>query len=69
MTRYVFQEIAIKATKRWKDSATGKPRSQTRKFFQTLNPFNRDSTGDIKTREQIYAEIKAERDTWLASKE
>ena len=41
-----------------------------RKLKQRLvRPFNRDANGNIKTHEQIYAEIRAERDAWLASKE
>lgn len=64
--RYRFDEVAIKGVKRWTDE-TGKKRQQTRKFFQTINPFNTNEDGTQKTRDQIMAEIKAERDAWLAS--
>ena len=63
--RYRFDEVSIKAVKRWKDES-GKTRQQTRKFFQTINPFNKNEDGTIKTRDQIMVEIKAERDAWLA---
>lgn len=63
--KVTFNEVAIKATKRWKED--GKARTQTRKFYQTLNPFNKNADGTVKTREQILIEITAERDDWLAA--
>lgn len=66
MTRYVFEEIFIKGVRKFKDPVTGKPRQETRRFFQTINPFNKDKDGLPKTREQIVREITAQRDAWLA---
>ena len=66
--RYTFEEVSVKATKRWTD-AEGKKRSKTKKFFQTLNPFNKCADGSMKTRQQIQAEICAERDLWLGKAE
>lgn len=60
-------EVAVKATKRWTDPETGKKRQQTKKFWQTISPFNKNEDGSVKTREQILNEIKAKRDAWLAS--
>ena len=67
MTRYVFNEVSIKRTRRWKDAESGKQRQETRKFFQTINPFNTNAAGLPKDRDEIMAEIKAEGDAWLAS--
>jgi hypothetical protein len=63
--KVTFEEIALKAVKRWKDPVTGKPRQQTRKFFQTVNPWNKTVDGVIKTPDMIRTQIKAERDAWL----
>ena len=69
ITRTVhFEEVSIKATRRWIDS-DGKKRQQTKKFYQTLNPHNRNSEGNPKSRQQIIEEIKAERDEWIKSHE
>lgn len=62
--RIDFNEISVKATRRWVDE-DGKKRQQTKKFFQTLNPFNRTKDGQIKSKDQITKEIFAERDAWL----
>lgn len=62
--RYRFAEVSIKAVRRWVD-ADGKKRQQTRKFFQTINPFNKNADGTQKTRDQIMVELKAQRDEWL----
>ena len=65
MTRYKFNEVSVKATRRWTD-ANGKNRQKTKKFWQTISPFNIDkATGLPKDRETIYAEITKERAEWL----
>lgn len=66
--RTTFYEVAVSATKRWTD-AGGKKRQKTRKFWQTLSPFNKCADGSIKTREQILIEIQAQRDAWLSGQE
>lgn len=68
MTRYVFQEVALKAVFRWTD-ADGKKRQETRKFFQTINPFNTNAKGQPKSQAEILAELKFERDLWLLKRE
>ena len=61
--RVEFYRVSVKAVKRWKEN--GKPRQQTRTFMQTINPFNKNSDGSIKTREDIMREILAERKEWM----
>lgn len=63
--KYTYNEVSIKATKRWKDE-NGKWKSKTKKFYQTLNPFNKNADGSLKSREQIMSEIMAEREEWLS---
>ena len=66
ITRTVkYEEVSIKGVKRWVD-AEGKKRQQTKKFYQTVNPFNRGTDGQPKSHAQIMIEIKAERDQWLS---
>lgn len=62
-----FQEVAIKGVYKWKDPATGRQRQSTKKFFQTVNPFNKNSKGEVKNRDEILLELTAERDAWLAA--
>lgn len=64
--RINFDEVAIKATKTWTD-AGGKKRQKTRKFYQTISPFNLNKAGLPKGREEIWPELRAERDAWLAA--
>jgi len=63
--RVSFSKVSVKGTKRWKDPATGKPRTQTREFFQTISPFNKNADGSAKTSEEILVEVQAERDEWM----
>jgi hypothetical protein len=65
MIKIVFDEISVKATRRWIQG--GRRRQETRTFMQTVNPFNKNADGTVKTREQILAELHAERSAWLAS--
>ena len=68
MTRINFQEVNVKAIRRWKDES-GKKRQETKTFYQTISPFNKGPDGEPKTRDQIMAEITKERDEWLSYKE
>lgn len=66
MTRIRFEEVALKATRKFVDPVSGKTRQKTAKFWQTISPFNRAADGTPKTRDQIMAELRAERDAWMA---
>lgn len=61
--RLTFDKVSIKGVKRWTEN--GKRRQQTKEFMHTLNPFNKNADGTVKTREQIMLELLAERDAWL----
>lgn len=61
-----FEEIKTKRTKKYTDE-NGKKRQKTKTFFQTLNPFNKNKDGTLKTEAQIWQEINAEADAWLTS--
>ncbi|QGZ42683.1 hypothetical protein IP92_04904 [Pseudoduganella flava] len=65
MTRYAFDYVGVKGVKKYRDAA-GKTRQETRHFRQTLNPFNTNADGSLKTRQQILAEETIKRDAWLA---
>lgn len=60
--RVVFEEVSIKATRVWKED--GKRRQQTRKFSQTIHPWNKNPDGTIKTREEITAELMRDAAAW-----
>ncbi len=64
MTRVVFEQVVIKGVRRWR-SQDGKKHQETRTFSQTVNPWNRNDDGTIKTREQICVELEVERERWL----
>ena len=63
--RIKFEEVSVKGVRRWIDSSDGKRRQETRKFYQTISPFNKGPDGMPKTRQQIMEEVIAERDAWL----
>ncbi len=66
-TKLTFQTVSVKGTRRWKDPDTGRTRQETKSFFQTINPFNRNAEGEPKSYEEIMVEVKAQRDAWLAA--
>lgn len=69
MTRLKFEEVSIKRTFRWRDPATGNVRQETKKFFQTINPFNTAGDGSPKSRGQILAELERQARLWMLRKE
>lgn len=62
-TRINFSRVYIKALKRWKEN--GKPRQKTRVFEQTINPFNKNADGSVKTYDDIMKENLQARQAWL----
>lgn len=66
MTTIRFEEVKVKGTRVWKEN--GKRRQETRVFMQTINPFNKNENGCLKTYNEILKEIRAERDAWEAER-
>lgn len=59
MTRVVFEEVSFTARRAFKCKKCGRRCKRTRKFWQTLNPFNVDKKTKLpKTRGEIMAEIQ-----------
>jgi hypothetical protein len=64
--KYYFREVSIKGTRKWVEN--GKRKQETKTFFQTMNPFNKNPDGSLKDYDQIMKEIHEERDKWLAER-
>lgn len=62
--RVNFNEVVVIGRRVWREN--GRRRQQTKKFWQTINPFNKNADGTQKSRDQIVDELRAERDAWLA---
>lgn len=68
MPTYRFEEIKWPASKRVPCAGgCGKKLTRSTTFSQTLNPFNKNSEGAIKTRREIWSELKREADEWVAA--
>lgn len=62
--RVNFQVVEIKFSKSGICPVCGKIASRTKKFFQTLNPFNKNDDGSIKNVAQIKSELVAKGNDW-----
>lgn len=60
-----FQEVSLSFTHRWKDES-GKRRQKTKKFSQTINPWNVNDEGNPRTYAEIMVELRRLGDAWLA---
>lgn len=70
MTRYVFERVERRATKRVKCAGgCGKLQPRARTFYQTINPFNKRADGLPKTRQDILAELEVEARNWQSDPE
>lgn len=59
-----FEEVSIRAEKSGKCIICGKRRKRVRKFWQTLNPFNKNPDGTVKQPFEIRKEIAAQAAVW-----
>jgi hypothetical protein len=68
--RVNFQEVKLFGDKTVKCcGGCGRRLKRTKKFCQTLNPFNKTTEGRIKEYDDIYPELKAELAEWKAQPE
>ncbi len=63
--KITFDVVAVRATRVWREN--GRRRQATKEFMQTINPFNKNDDGTVKTRQQILIEVNEQRRAWLAS--
>lgn len=69
MPTYTFAKVEHRATKSVRCDACGKRLKRSTTLHQTLNPFNKTSGGDLKTREQIGKELLVAEAEWRAERE
>ena len=60
-----FREIKIYGTRQGDCGVCGKPATRKTNFAQTINPFNKDANGNIKTEAQIMKELQEKRTEWI----
>lgn len=63
MPTYNFEKVSLPGTRTI--VVDGKKKRQSKTFYQTLNPFNRNEDGTVKTRAEIMTELTAERKRWM----
>ncbi|GJK16229.1 hypothetical protein ACOY7H_20790 [Enterobacter roggenkampii] len=59
-----FDEISTFAEKSGKCDVCGKACKRREKFYQTLNPFNKNADGSVKTYQEIRKEIELKATEW-----
>ena len=65
-----FREVAIRGSKAVKCAGDcGRLLRRSRKFWQTLNPFNKNAAGEQKSASEIQQELFAERSAWMGELE
>lgn len=69
MTRYVFEEVTVPASKNVKCATCGKSVRRSKTFMATLNPFNVNEAGDPKSRGEILVGLRQKATAWLTEPE
>ena len=64
MTRYVFEEVKHKDTKTNVCIKCGKKNRRSKTFYQTINPYNKNREGFVKSRAEIMVELCKEARVW-----
>lgn len=65
MPTYRFEELRTRRQHVGKCPNCGKRVSRSRSFEQTVNPFNKNADGTVKSRDEVWAAVKAEADAWV----
>ena len=64
MAKVVFNEVVRFGFKNGNCSVCGKNCKRKQKFYQTINPFNKNKDGSVKERNQIIFELSREIEEW-----
>lgn len=64
MTTYYFDRITARGFKRGRCAVCGKSAERSREFGQTVNPFNKNPDGTVKTAAEIRRDVNAEAKAW-----
>lgn len=67
--RTTFQEVSLTRQKKVYCPHCNKKLLRTKKFWQTLSPYNRDRFGLEKTREEVYKDLDIEASIWVKEAE
>ena len=65
-TTYVFEEVRQQAYKRGTCPVCHKTVERSTTFTQTINPFNKNAAGEVKSPREIRDELRAEAAAWKA---
>jgi len=64
MTHIVFRQIKMFSKKSGKCPGCGKRVSKQQTFCHTVNPFNKDEHGNVKSPDHVYQDVKKEAADW-----
>lgn len=64
MTIVNFEEVSVRGTKKGK-CGCGKTRSRAKTFTNTLNPWNKNESGEVRTYAEVLENVCKERAEWL----
>ena len=66
MTAYVYERITSRATKSGPCAVCGKRAQRSETFENTVNPWNRNEDGTVRTRSEIRAHVDRLAEAWRA---
>lgn len=62
---YNYPSVMASRSVAGKCPVCGKPVRRTKRFEHTVNPFNLNADGSVKTAREVYLDAKAEASTWV----
>ena len=65
MTTYIFQEVSVYGEKTAKCPKCGKYYKRKEKFWATINPWNVNKDGVMKSWDEVYQDVMNKRTKWL----
>ena len=64
MTTYTFREVSVFADKHGTCQVCGKRAKRSRKFAQTISPFNTNPDGSVRSAREVLDAVQAEAAEW-----
>ena len=64
MSRYVWESVVLVVRRSGKCPNCGKRRQRSKRFEQTVNPWNKNPDGTVRTRAEVVEAVRAEAAAW-----
>ena len=67
MSTYFYEQVSVQGRKSGTCPVCGHPARRQKVFTNTVNPFNKNADGTVKTRAEVHVDVRALWREWIST--